>query len=232
MNRFLTLTLLLTVVLASTTYAQLRPTLADYLRAVKPALDSLSDERKALLDPIADHLRAQAATGQPIRLLFVCTHNSRRSQMSQVWAQAIATHLPFGDVEAQSAGLEATAFNSRAVAALTRAGFEARRMLSTLPGGDRYTLVYGSGKHALEGLHSKTIDEATSGWGAFTAIMTCSDADEKCPVVPGASARFKLPYDDPKVADGTEHERQTYDERCRQIATELLYVFTQARQAN
>lgn len=45
----------------------------------------------------------------------------------------------------------------------------------------------------------------------------------------GADARIAIPYDDPKASDGTEHEAQTYDERCRQIAREKLYAFREAR---
>ncbi|MDX2062941.1 MAG: protein-tyrosine-phosphatase [Bacteroidia bacterium] len=232
MTRTLLLFLLATVLHHLPTHAQLSPDLSGYLKGLEPGLDSLTPERKALLDPIAEHLRAQAATGQPIRLLFVCTHNSRRSQMSQVWAKAIAEHVGFERIETESAGLEATAFNPRAISALARAGFAVKQTPSALPGGDRVTLVYGANDEALKGLHSKTLVELPATWQPFTALMTCSDADEKCPFVPGAAARFKLTFEDPKVADGTPNERQAYDERCRQIATELLYVFTQAHQAN
>ncbi|WP_232065106.1 low molecular weight phosphatase family protein [Rhodocytophaga rosea] len=60
----------------------------------------------------------------------------------------------------------------------------------------------------------------------FAAIMTCSQAEEACPYIPGADARIAIAYDDPKNADGLPQEKATYDERTRQIAREMLYVFS------
>ena len=57
--------------------------------------------------------------------------------------------------------------------------------------------------------------------------MSCSQADRNCPLVPGCAARIALPYDDPKDFDGTDREAAMYDERCRQIAREMLFVFSQ-----
>ncbi len=57
--------------------------------------------------------------------------------------------------------------------------------------------------------------------------MTCSQADKRCPIVAGAAARIALPFDDPKEFDGTPLERSKYDERCQQIARELLFVFAE-----
>jgi hypothetical protein len=59
--------------------------------------------------------------------------------------------------------------------------------------------------------------------------MTCSEADKNCPVVRGAAVRVALPYEDPKVADGTPAEAARYDERSRQIATEMFYLFSEVR---
>ncbi|MCK4776283.1 MAG: protein-tyrosine-phosphatase, partial [Candidatus Krumholzibacteria bacterium] len=60
----------------------------------------------------------------------------------------------------------------------------------------------------------------------FCAVMTCSQADKNCPVVVGASMRVAIPYDDPKAFDGTDQEAANYDERCRQISREMLYLFS------
>ena len=59
--------------------------------------------------------------------------------------------------------------------------------------------------------------------------MTCSDADQNCPVVLGAEKRISLPYVDPKISDGTPEESKVYDERCLQIAIEQLYVFSKIK---
>ena len=55
-------------------------------------------------------------------------------------------------------------------------------------------------------------------------------ADKQCPFVPGAALRIGLPFDDPKAFDNTPREAAMYDERCQQIARELLYVFSEAVQ--
>ncbi len=60
----------------------------------------------------------------------------------------------------------------------------------------------------------------------FVALMCCGEADDACPVVEGASARFAIHYVDPKVSDDTEKEAATYDERCHQIATEMFYLMS------
>lgn len=73
---------------------------------------------------------------------------------------------------------------------------------------------------------SKTFDDPANPDKNFAAIMTCSDADENCPLVPGTSFRKAVTYRDPKESDGTDHEMETYDERCRQIATEMFYMMS------
>jgi hypothetical protein len=56
--------------------------------------------------------------------------------------------------------------------------------------------------------------------------MTCSDADENCPLILGAENRISTTYEDPKKSDGTELQEQIYKERFKQIALETLYVFS------
>lgn len=204
----------------------LRPDLQSYVEARIAEFDQIPAERKTRLQEIAAFVRAEK--GDSLQLLFVCTHNSRRSQLSQAWAAVGAAWYGVGGVTVQSAGIEQTAFNERAVAALLRAGF----ILQKKPrpqhqGGLLYGLVYGAAGEVVPEMYSKTIAQATEGSGRFLAIMVCSDADEKCPVVPGAAGRFSLPYMDPKESDGTPQETTTYDERCAQIAREELYLFSQ-----
>lgn len=142
--------------------------------------------------------------------------------MAQLWAATAAAHFGVEPVCTYSGGTEATAFNPRAVAALKRAGFEIQN-----PGGDnpRYRVTYAAGGPVLE-CFSKTYDDALNPSDGFAAIMTCSEADEACPVVHGAALRSRLRYEDPKVADGTPGEAAVYDERCLQIAGEMLYLFS------
>jgi hypothetical protein len=56
--------------------------------------------------------------------------------------------------------------------------------------------------------------------------MVCSEADQGCPFVPGTDFRLALPFDDPKAFDGTDLQDVKYDERCKQIGTEMLFVMS------
>ena len=146
--------------------------------------------------------------------------------MSQVWASAAAAFYGIQDgVHTYSGGTEATAFNHRAVAAIERAGFTVKN-----PGGENphYKVTYGENGKIME-CYSKKYDDASNANENFVAVMTCSEADKNCPFIPGAALRVGLPYVDPKEADGSDQEASVYDERCRQIATEMLYMMSQVK---
>jgi arsenate reductase len=188
----------------------------------------ISPDRQALLREAAAFVRAQRDAGRPARLTFICTHNSRRSQLAQVWATVAAVRYGAKYVDVYSGGTEATAFNPRAVAALERAGLS----IDVDPGaGDaknpRYAVsIPGTDKPLV--CFSKVYDERPNPTEEFCAIMVCSQADEACPSVNGTTNRISLPYDDPKVADGTAEETARYDERSAEIARDMLFVFSEA----
>jgi arsenate reductase len=196
---------------------------------VKQYLDSLDtasvpDARKALLQPLADYIWMQVASGAVARLTFICTHNSRRSHLAQLWAAAAAQYCGVGPVACFSGGTEVTACNPRAIAALSRAGVQAQAI--TAGENPVYLLLYAHGVNPLVAF-SKVYDQAPNPQTKFAAIMTCSDAEENCPFIPGAEQRFSIAYEDPKAFDGTPEEAAGYDARCRQIATEMLWMFQQ-----
>jgi arsenate reductase len=207
--------------------AELGPSLSKYVAARTAEFDEVAADRRATLDELAAYLRRQRDAGEPVRLVFICTHNSRRSHMAQLWAAAAAAFYRIEYVDAFSGGTEATAFNPRAVAALERAGFEIK---TSAPGdaNPRYLVRLSPSADALE-CFSKVYDQAPNPTTDFCAVMTCSAADEACPRVPGATLQLAIPYDDPKVADGMPEEAATYDERCAQIAREMLFAFSRVR---
>lgn len=196
--------------------------LEQYVQRVSSGIEALPVARKNLLEEVASFVSAARSNGGTAELVFICTHNSRRSQMGQLWAAAAAAYFGIDQVRTYSGGTEVTTFNSRAVTALERAGFAVLN-----PGGEnpRYRFSFGeAGGDTV--CFSKAYDDPFNPKEGFVAIMTCSDADEACPVVPGAALRVTIRYDDPKIADGTPSETAAYDERCRQIATEMLYLFS------
>jgi len=200
----------------------MRAQLVQYIDRALQEIARISEERKRLLDDVAAFVSSKRGAEEAGDLIFICTHNSRRSQMGQLWAAAAAAHFGIDGVRTYSGGTEATAFNPRAVTALERAGF----VIET-PGGDnpRYRVTFDEGGPVIE-CFSKTYDDPFNPTEGFAAIMTCSEADEACPVIPGAALRAPIRYEDPKVADGTPVEAAVYDARCLQIATEMLYLFS------
>lgn len=197
-----------------------------YLAEREKEIGAIPPERRALLKSIADFIQEQQPAKRPVRLLFVCTHNSRRSELGQVWSMAAAAYYGLAIPAAYSGGTEASAFNPRAVAALQRAGLEVQK--TTEDENAIYHVRFGDGSPVITAF-SKTIGNAPNPKKDFCAVMVCSNADRACPVVSGATARIAVPYDDPKDSDGTPAEMRTYDERCRQIAREMLYVMSLVR---
>jgi arsenate reductase len=200
----------------------MRAELRQYLDRALQGVDGISEERRRALDDLAVFVSSKRRSGETAELTFICTHNSRRSHMGQLWAAAAAAHFHIDEVRTYSAGTEATAFNLRAVTAMERAGFVIEK-----PRGDnpRYRVTFDESGPVIE-CFSKTYDDPVNPAEGFGAVMTCSEADAACPVVLGAALRVPIRYKDPKVADGTPQEAAVYDERCLQIATEMLHLFS------
>ena len=195
------------------------------LRQVFGNLDfkTIPDARRAALQPLIDYLRSRLQAKAAIRLNFICTHNSRRSHLSQAWAQAAAAYYGIPGVACYSGGTEATALFPEAARALETAGFQVLQ-LSQGPN-PVYAIKYGANEPPVIGF-SKTYDAAFNPRSGFAAVMTCSEADAGCPFVAGAEKRFPITYEDPKAFDGTPLQREKYLERSLQIATEMAYIFS------
>jgi arsenate reductase len=184
---------------------------------------SIPGSRRARLEEVSEWVARRLARGETARLLFVCTHNARRSQMAQLWARAAAERCGLESVATFSGGTEATAVDPRAVEALRRAGFRIERPA----GGEnpRYRVRLGRDDRVVE-MFSKRYDQHPGPGHEFCAVMTCAAADGACPAVPGADLRVALPYDDPGASDGTPEEGGAYDECSRRIAREMLHLFS------
>jgi arsenate reductase len=181
---------------------------------------AISEERKKNLQVLIEYIQTKRKKEEPIRLNFICTHNSRRSQFAQIWAQTAADIYGI-PAQCYSGGVEVTAFNERAVASIERFGFKVAKRGHSNP---IYFLYHTQDSQPIIAF-SKVFDDETSAKKGFAAIMTCSHADENCPFIPGAEARIPVRYDDPKAFDDTEQESDKYDERSMQIASEMFYVF-------
>jgi arsenate reductase len=114
------------------------------------------------------------------RVLFLCTHNSARSQMAEV----LLRHLAGDRFEAMSAGTEATQVRPLALRAMREIGVD------------------------ISGQESKTLERYLQ--EPFDCVITvCDDANEACPFFPGAQSRLHWSFEDPSKAEGSEEERLT-----------------------
>lgn len=190
----------------------------------KALVAPIEEERKVVLHQLATYIQNKLKTNQTARLNFICTHNSRRSQFAQIWAQLAAAYFKI-PVISSSAGVEVTAFNERAVASIQRFGFEVQSKGIENP---HYTVSFDAHSKPLL-LFSKHFDEEPIS-DPFAAVMTCAHADENCPFIPAADARIALRYEDPKLFDNTPLESTKYDERSFEIAAELFYVFKRVKE--
>ena len=187
---------------------------------------SVSDERKEVLQPLVDYIQNKVDTNEEIRLNFICTHNSRRSHLSQIWAQTMAFQYGIRNVFCYSGGTEATAMFTKVGETLVNQGFEIQQLSENE--NPVYAIKFSDNEPPIIAF-SKTYFDAFNPKTNFGAIMTCNNADEGCPMVIGAEARFPIKYDDPKAFDGTEIMNEKYTERSLQIASEMYYVFIQIK---
>jgi len=193
----------------------------NYCQQLITKFDEIPEERKQILNQVATYIKQK--NGEPTNLIYVCTHNSRRSHFGQIWATVAADFYNIQNVRAYSAGTEQTAFHPNSIAAISRIGFKIEK-----PGEEQnpiYKVSFGESESTT--CFSKTIDHKSLPQQNFASIMTCGDAEANCPFLPGAGKRISTTYLDPKVFDSTPQEAEKYDERCKQIALETLYVFSQ-----
>ena len=187
---------------------------------------SLSEERKEVLQPLVDYIQNKVNNNEVIRLNFICTHNSRRSHLSQIWAQKMAFQFGIKNVFCYSGGTEATAMFTKVGETLVNQGFEIQQLSENE--NPVYAIKFSDNEPPIIAF-SKTYFNAFNPKTNFGAIMTCNNADEGCPMVFGAEARFPIKYDDPKAFDGTEIMNEKYTERSLEIASEMFYVFNQIK---
>ncbi len=188
-------------------------------------ISQVSDSRKQLLAPLTEFIQTKVAAKEPIHLNFICTHNSRRSHLGQVWAQVMAAYFKVPEVLTYSGGTEATAVFPKIIETLEEQGFESEVLDDTE--NPIYALTYAE-EDALY-LFSKNYDDESNPESDFAAIMTCSQADADCPLIDGAEKRIAITYEDPKISDGTDDQEKVYLERSVQIATEMKYAFSKVR---
>lgn len=181
----------------------------------------ISEKRKKEMFPLIEYIQKNILQNKTARLNFICTHNSRRSQLSQFWAQAMACFFQL-PVQCYSGGVEITACHKSVLEVLKQQGF-----YITQTGPDknpRYTVC--DGPLSMGPFFSKAIHDPYNPKSNFAAVMTCGHADQNCPNVLGADLRVPLRYEDPKIFDNTPYEIQAYQKKSLEIAYEMHHIFS------
>lgn len=206
----------------------LYPVLSENCRRLSAKADSIPESRKNTLQELANYIARKVNARDLVSLVFVCTHNSRRSVLGQAWALAAARFYGFNNLQTFSGGTEVSAVYPQILAQLQEAGYSV--YLKEEGTNPIYHLRTGNDEPEIP-LFSKVYNHGTNPTTAFAAIMTCSEADGNCPFIPGAEARFSCPYEDPKQSDGSPDQTRIYRERSEQIAREMLFVFSMVARA-
>jgi CDGSH-type Zn-finger protein/protein-tyrosine-phosphatase len=179
--------------------------------------DQLNEDRIQLLDQLSELVLNAHNKNGFCNLTFICTHNSRRSQLAELWLSYFLDHYCFKEIYTYSGGTETTALNVRIVNALKRFGFTFHKIGSEE-----------NPRYIIDGLHkiffSKVYNDHLNPSKDFIAVMVCDHADDNCPIVHGAESRFSLKYIDPKHSDDTDKEDETYDNKVLEIAKEMCYL--------
>jgi len=226
--------LVCTLLLASTATAQKRKDEVRLLGSVEQFVTSTVDQipqipldRRQQLEALSKQAAAILRDKGQLDLVFICTHNSRRSQMAQVWSQVAVAYYGVAGISTYSGGTEATACNVRTVRAFESAGLDVSRRKN----GDNpvYRVRFAGGLQSLE-LYSKVYHEQPTVLQDYFAVIVCGDAEERCPLVQGTTHRNVLRYQDPKESDGTPQEEQTYMQRNQQVACEMFFVVSRIQQ--
>lgn len=199
--------------------------------AIEKAVSSLkfndiTPERKNTLKPLIDFIQFKVENQEDIRLNLICTHNSRRSHLSQVWAQTAAHYYEIKNVFCYSGGTEATAMFPKVAETLKNTGFKIQKLSEE--NNPVYAIKFAENQLPIIGF-SKAYDDEFNPESGFAAIMTCSQADGGCPFIAGAEKRIPITFEDPKAFDNTLQQAEKYQERSLQIATEMFYVFSQIK---
>lgn len=189
-------------------------------------LSTIRPNRENIHSQLTNYIQHRVDNDDDINLNFICTHNSRRSHLSQIWAQTMAAYFKVPNVSCYSGGTEATAMFPMTAETLRNQGF----VFQTLVKGTNpiYAIKYNSSRQPIIGF-SKTYHNDFNPSSNFAAVLTCSEADADCPFIPNADVRIALTFDDPKAFDGSSEQAEKYNERSLQIATELYAIFSKIK---
>jgi arsenate reductase (thioredoxin) len=207
--------------------------LRQHVELLTTQFDMIGEQHQKATAEFADWIAANYEAGKPLAAMTVCTGNTRRSMLGSTMGNVAAAYYGFRDLKFYSGGTYPIAFNPRTIFALTSIGVEIEATGEQAPRGEAgeqnpiYRVRWGKGLEITE--FSKLYSDAFNPQKDFAALMVCSDADDSCPKVKGATLRLSVPYLDPKTFDGASFEAAKYAERRDDIGRFMLNALMQAR---
>lgn len=182
----------------------------------------INEDRKQQLRTIANFIISEIQLSKQVNLNYICTHNSRRSQLSNVWSSYAANYYNIDIIDSFSGGTAVTSFYRNTVKTLQQVGF-IFKLSEFSHHNPVYSIEYENCKKPIKAFSKLYNDDFNA--IPFIAITTCTDADENCPFISEAIQRFHLPFNDPKNFDNTLYAQEKYLETNKQIAGEIHFMF-------
>jgi len=204
----------------------LKKTIQDHIDTLETSFNLIATKRQTLLQNCAHSISKQLTEKSSSEIIVICTHNSRRSQLAELWITLASMHYKLNSISSFSGGSESTAFNHRMVNALIDFGLEFN--LKQAGKNPQYIVTIDEEKHKQH-CFSKIYNHSFNPQKDFIAILVCHSADEACPTIFGAAERFFVPYVDPKRADDTDEEKSAYADKVMEIGREMLYMMSKVK---
>lgn len=189
--------------------------------ALSKEAELIQPGRKEILDRIGHSIRSMLHKNGRSSVIFICTHNSRRSQAAELWLRTAASYYGITGISTFSGGTEVTALHPNMAATFSQSGFSLTS--DDRSSNPRFTVSNGEGQYTM---FSKLYDDPSNPKANFIAVMVCGNADEACPVVNGAAYRFYLPYEDPGSYDSQPEQEEKYQSCFKTIGREMLYILS------
>ncbi len=197
-----------------------------FINEVKLEFDQINPNRKKELSFLAELIHEELKKMSCCKVMFICTHNSRRSQLAEFLLRIVAHDKGINGLETFSGGTEATSFNYRMVNALDSFSFNFDQTNDI--SNPKYSFL-SNHKELNQVMFSKVYDDSSNPQSNYIAVMVCDHADQNCPIVSGASHRISLPYVDPKNSDDTPQEVDAYVNKIEEMGREMLYLCEEIR---
>ena len=212
---------------------RLNDSLRKHAELLTTSFDMIEQDHRPAIQSLAKWIAEHWSPQEELHIIVTCTGNSRRSMMGASMGNVAAAYYGMENVHFHSGGTSPTAFNRRTIATLQEIGFQIEPTGQLAESDDpktpnpKYRVVWGKDLETVE--FSKMYNDEGNPQTRFAAIMVCSEADEDCPVVKGATIRLAMPFMDPKLYDDGSFEKNKYRERRDDIGRTMLAVMANAR---